>query len=459
VLQRELLRYDPVVVQNVSVVNSALEAAIERYRAATPGSAALHTKAAARLPAGVTSNVKYFPPYPVYLEKAQGAHVTDVDGREYIDYCLAFGPLIAGHGHPRVLDAVRAEVSRSGTLIFGGPGDLEHRLAERLAALLPSAAMVRFTSSGTEATLHATRLARGATGRSRIVKFEGHYHGVHDHVLWNLDRPLPQKAASDGIPGVIAAQTIVLPFGDVEALRATLEQETDIAAVIIEPIARGVLQPAPAFLAELRALTAKHGIVLIFDEIVVWPRVGLSGAQGRYGVTPDLTTLGKAVGGGLPLGALVGRADLLALMAPRSSRDEGDDRPYVFHGGTYNGTPAALAAGMATLNVLEEPGALDALNDRTESLRQGLRELASRRGLPMQVLGVGSVVDFYFTDATIKSSREIWASDLMRRRALDYDLLATGIYNAPVHRYHLSLAHTVDDLGRTLELMERSLAG
>src|SRR4029453_14994725 len=338
-------------------------------------SAALFARAASSLPAGVTSNVKFFPPYPIYLTRAKGSRVTDVDGREYVDYCLAFGPLLTGHGHPRVVDAIRAEIERAGTVIFGGPGDLELGLAERLRALLPSAEMVRFTSSGTEATLHATRLARGATGRSRIVKFEGHYHGMHDHVLWNLDRPLPPKAASDGIPGAIAAQTIVLPFGDLDAVRAALESDTDIAAVIVEPIARGVLQPDPAFLAGLRSLTSKHGVVLIFDEIVVWPRVGLSGAQGRYGVTPDLTTLGKAVGGGLPLGALVGRADLLSLTAPRTSRSDGDAPPCVFPGGTYNGAPVALASGMATITVLEERGAMEALDALADALRHGLREI------------------------------------------------------------------------------------
>ena len=251
----------------------------------------------------------------------------------------------------------------------------------------------------------------------------------------------------------------MLPFGDLDAVRAALESDTDIAAVIVEPIARGVLQPDPAFLAGLRSLTSKHGVVLIFDEIVVWPRVGLSGAQGRYGVTPDLTTLGKAVGGGLPLGALVGRADLLSLTAPRPSRSDGDARPYVFHGGTYNGTPVALASGMATLNVLEEPGAMEALDALADTLRHGLREIAVRRGVAVQVLGIGSIVDFYFTDSPIRSSREVWSSNLQRRRALDYDLLADGIYNAPVHRYHLSLAHTPDDVARTLALIDGSLAG
>jgi glutamate-1-semialdehyde 2,1-aminomutase len=435
----------------------ALATAVEAYRAATPGSAALYARAAERLPAGVTSNVKYFAPYPVYMARADGARVWDVDGREYVDYCLAFGPVITGHGHPRVVDAVTAELSRAGSFIFGAPTDLELRLAERVGALVASAEMVRFTSSGTEATLHALRLARGVTGRSRVVKFEGHYHGVHDHVLWNLDAPLPPRAASDGIPGATAQQTIVLPWNDEDAFRQAIDALDDVAAVIVEPVARGVLHPQPGFLRALRDESSRRGIVLVFDEVVVWPRVGLGGAQGLYGVTPDLTALGKAIGGGLPLGALVGRRDLLSLMAPRAARRAPDEQPYVFHGGTYNGTPIALAAGLATLNLLEEPGVLDALHRTADQLREGLIALAARTGQPIQVLGQGSVVDFYFSESRIESSRDVWRSDLTRRRALDYRLLAAGIYNAPAHRYHLSLAHSAADVAMTLDAIEKAL--
>lgn len=435
----------------------ALAHAIDEYRLATPGSAALFERAAARLPAGVTSNVKFFAPYPLYMTRGEGARLWDVDGREYVDYCLAYGPLLTGHGHPRVLEAVRSEIERSGTLILGAPSDLELRFADRIAGLLPSAEMVRFTSSGTEATLHALRLARGATGRSRVVKFEGHYHGVHDHVLWNLDQPLPPKPAADGIPAATAAQTVVLPWNDVEALTRGLDESDDVAAVIVEPVARGVLHPDPQFLRVLRDETARRGIVLVFDEVVVWPRVGLGGAQGLYGVTPDLTALGKAVGGGLPLGALAGRRDLMRLTVPRAGRPPDDAAPYVFHGGTYNGTPIALAAGLATLNILEEPGVIDALDARAAQLREGLTDLAARLGAPLQVLGRGSVVDVYFSETAIRTSRDVWRSDLARRRALDYRLLAAGIYNAPVHRYHLSLAHTEADIAVTLERVERAL--
>ncbi len=432
-----------------------LARAIETYRRATPGSAALYARAATRLPGGVTSNVKYFAPYPIYMTRAAGSRLWDVDGREYIDYCLGFGPLIAGHGHPRVLEAVRAEVDRAGTFIFGAPTDLELRFAERLTRHLPSAQMVRFTGSGTEATLHALRLARGATGRSRVIKFEGHYHGVHDHVLWNLDRALPAYAASDGIPPATAGQTIVLPWNDLAALQTGLGTD-DVAAVIAEPVARGVLHPDREFLAALRRETARRGIILIFDEVVTWPRLGLGGAQGRYSVAPDLTALGKALGGGLPLGALAGRRELMELMRPPASRDD-DSGIHVFHGGTHNGTPAALAAGLATLNVLEEPGVMEGVDARADQLRDGLRELASRYGVALQVLGQGSAVDFYFNATGIRSSREVWTSDLERRKALDYTLLTKGIFNSPVHRYHLSLAHTSSDLEMTLAMIGEAL--
>lgn len=433
--------------------SDGLSQAIEAYRRATPGSAALHARAAARLPGGVTSTVKYFPPHPVYAAAAEGSRLRDVDGREYVDYCLAFGPLVTGHGHPRVIDAVRAEVARMGTLLPGAPTELEVRLAERLARHLPSAEMVRFTSSGTEATMHALRLARGATGRTRVIKFEGHYHGVHDSVLWNLDRPLPPHPAGDGIT---AAGTIVVPWNDPDALAPALD-EPDIAAVVVEPVARGVLRPDAGFLQQLRRETARRGIVLIFDEVVVWPRLGLAGAQGAYGVTPDLTALGKALGGGLPLGAVAGRRALMELLTPPGARRDAD-RPYVFHGGTYNGTPAALAAGLATLNVLEEPGALESIDDTAARLRAGIREIAARRGAPIQVLGERSMVDFHFIDEPIRSSREIWRSDLVRRRAVDYRLLAAGVFNVPAHRYHLSLAHDGRDLDLTLSALDGALA-
>jgi glutamate-1-semialdehyde 2,1-aminomutase len=430
----------------------------DAYRRLTPKSADLYARASRRIPGGVTANVKFFPPYPIYMARAEGSKIYDVDGREYIDYCLAFGPLVAGHGHPRIQEAIRAELDRAGTTIFGAPSELEYRLAERLAALLPSAEMTRFTNSGTEATMDAIRIARGATGRSRLVKFEGHYHGVHDSVLMNIDRPGAAAPASDGIPTAVAAATLVLPFNDDAALEA-IETAEDVAAVILEPVARGAIEAERGFLTRLREITARRGIVLIFDEVVSWPRVALTGAQGLFGVTPDLTALGKAIGGGLPLGAVVGRRDLMSIVVPRDARrpEAGGAGPHVMHSGTYNGTPAALAAGLALLNLLQEDGVCAKLMAAGVEIRTALRDLFARLGREAQVIGVGAAFDFYFTPTPIRSSREIWASDLDTRRVLDYRLLERGIYNSPVHRFHLSLAHTSADLDRTVEEIERAL--
>ena len=417
----------------------------------TPESHALFDRARRLLPGGVTSSVKFFPPYPIYVRRAHGSVLEDVDGREYIDYCLGFGPLVAGHGHPRVMAAIRAELERAGTTLFGAPSELELALAERLCRLLPSAEQIRFAGSGTEATLAALRLARAATGRSRIAKFEGHYHGGHEAVLMNVDAPLPPRPSSSGIPDTVQQATLVLPFNDCDGLR-TLEDEEDVAAVIVEPVARGVIQPDPLFLQELRRITTARGIVLVFDEVIAWPRVGLRGAQGLYGVVPDLTALGKAIGGGLPLAALAGRRDLMELLAPPKAPRRAD-APYVFHGGTYNGTPIALAAGLAVLDLLEDPSEFERLMSLGETLREGLARVFAEHGIDAQVIGRGAAADFYFTGEPIRSSRQVWASDLARRRRLDAALLARGVYNAPAHRWHLSLAHTDTDLARSLDAL------
>jgi glutamate-1-semialdehyde 2,1-aminomutase len=431
------------------------------FRRVTPASRALYERAWQRIPGGVSSNVKFFPPYPIFMSRAAGSKIYDVDGREYIDYCLAFGPLIAGHGAPSILEAIRTEIERSGTTIFGTPSAAEIALAERLAGLIPSAEMTRFTSSGTEATMHALRIARAATGRPKIVKFEGHYHGVHDAVLVNLDGPVPRTPASDGIPAAVLDDTIVVPFGDAASVARLLADDPRIGAVIVEPIARGAIQPDPRFLHDLRTVTRAHGAVLIFDEIVTWPRVGLGGAQGLYGVTPDLTALGKALGGGLPVGAVVGRRDLMSITAPPASRADAPAgiftsaaEPYVFHGGTYNGTPSGLAAGLALLDMLQQEGAMPRLLKAGERMRGALADLFARREIPAQVIGTGAVFDFYFTENAIRSSRDIWSSNLDARRALDYRLLVAGIYNSPLHRFHLSLAHSDSDLERTLRIVE-----
>jgi glutamate-1-semialdehyde 2,1-aminomutase len=429
----------------------------ETYRELTRASRAAWERACGRIPGGVSSNVRFFEPYPLFMERAAGSKIYDVDGREYIDYCLAFGPLVAGHGHPRIMQAIREELDRRGTVIFGAPTTLELTLAERLARLIPSAEMVRFTNSGTEATLHAIRLARGVTGRSRLVKFEGHYHGGHDAVLIGLDASRPPQPANDGIPPRILDATVVLPFNDAQALTA-LEIADDVAAVIVEPVARGAIASEPAFLKELRAITARRGIVLIFDEVVSWPRGSLGGAQAELGVTPDLTTLGKAIGGGLPMGAVAGAKRIMSHYAPKGARAGGEPTPYVFHGGTYNGTPMALAAGLALLDLLEEPGVYAGLLRSAEQMRGALAELFTRRGVAAQVIGRGAAFDFYFTERPIRSLREMWESDLALRERVDYRLFERGIYNSPLHRFHVSLAHSSSDFEQTLLAIDSAIS-
>ena len=359
----------------------------DAYLARTRGSKAAWERSRQRIPGGVTSNVRYFPPYPIYMTRGEGARLWDVDGHEYIDYCQAFGPQIAGHGHPRVTGGhhrrARAQLGRRSS---AHPRRSSSHCAERLTSLIPSAEMVRFTNSGTESTMHALRVARGLTGRSRIVKFEGHYHGVHDSVLFNLDGPLPQKATNDGIPESVAA---------VDDGRAVQRSRCHPASVCRtrrhrrghRRAHRTGRDPAAAdFLRLLRDLTTRAGALLIFDEVVVWPRVGLGGAQGLFGITPDLTALGKAIGGGLPLAALVGRREALMEVEPRSARGQRSGA-YVFHGGTYNGTPAALAAGQAVLDLLQEPGALDRLFAAGQQLRDGLTRLFTGLDVDAQVIG------------------------------------------------------------------------
>ena len=424
----------------------------------TPRSREAWRRASARVPAGVTSNVRYFPPHPVFMERAHGARLWDVDGREYLDYCLAFGPQIAGHGHPHVLDAIAREIARAGTTIFGAPTTLEMGMADRLARLLPSAEMVRFTNSGTEATMHALRLARGVTGRTRVIKFEGHYHGVHDAVLFNLDRPLPRAPANDGIPPETQAHTTVLPFNDLAALEAAFEDPRDLAAVIVEPIARGVIEPDRGFLERLRSSHAPS-----------WSRPHLRRGRGvaagrsvwragtvRNRARPDGArkgTRGRPAAGGRGRHA---RSDA----GNRAARRAHERRRLVrLHGGTYNGTPIALAAGHAVLDLLEDPGTWTRLQAIGQTLRDGLAGTCRAAGIDAQVIGRGALADFYFTASPIRSSREIWTSDLDRRRRVDYALLADGVFNVPLHRWHVSLAHTEHDVAWSLERLAAALAG
>ncbi|MGQ9587931.1 MAG: aspartate aminotransferase family protein, partial [Thermoplasmata archaeon] len=358
---------------------------VAEYKARTRKSAEWFERAQKHLPGGVTGNVKFYSPYPVYLKSAKGSHVWDLDGNEYIDYMLCFGPLILGHAHPKVVEAIRKQLERDGTQIFGAPHELEARMAERLKRIFSFADSVRFTNSGLEATLHALRAAKGFKGKSRIAKFEGAYHGGYDEVLVSLTPAIESagpESSPSSVPGSLGTsqstlQNVqVLPYNDIEStVRILRAHKDDLAAVIMEPVQRGFVVPDVEFLRTVRETTRELGIVLIFDEVMSGFRMdGLGGAATTYGIDPDMICLGKIIGGGFPCGAFMGKKEIMDVVNPVTRPK---DRR-VFHGGTFNGHPTILAAGMATLDVLEDPKTYPNLNRTSDKLRDGFNDLFAR---------------------------------------------------------------------------------
>lgn len=441
----------------------------------TAGSAELHEEAANYLPGGVTANIKYFDPYPIAMESASGARMKDVDGNRYIDYNLCYGALMLGHGDPRVKKAVLEQLNRMGTTVFGTPHRLEMDMARTLVGLYPGIDTVRFTNSGLEATLLAIRLAMAWTGRPKLAKFEGHYHGGYDQVLISVN---PDRRSADqlptahpdsrGIPDYYLENTVVLPFNDLDGTEAILRRHGhELAAVIIEPVQGGFIPPKMEFLKGLRELTRACGALLIFDEVKTGFRVGLSGAQGRYGVIPDLTALGKVLGGGFPVGAVGGRKEIMDICAPSpraadilSIGSQGKGRAAsdtLFHSGTYNGHPTVLAAGMATIEALRRPGVYAEVEKATEDLRAGMEEILRRYGIPGQTVGVGSIFNLVLGEDPVSQVQDILRSELPLRRRIDYALLDQGIYVKPLNRFSLSTAHTPDVIEETLDRFERGV--
>ena len=434
---------------------------IAEYKARTRKSAEWFERASKHLPGGVTGNVKFYSPYPVYAKRALGAHLWDLDGNEYIDYMLCFGPLILGHGHPRILQAIQGQLERDGTPIFGAPHELEALMAERLKKIFPFADLVRYTNSGLEATLHALRIAKAVTRRRRIAKFEGAYHGSFDEGVVSLSpsladagpaaspRPVP---GSYGTPEEILRDTIVLPFNDVGNTERILRaHRRELAAVIIEPVQRGFLTADREFIRALRETTADLGIPLIFDEIMSGFRMEkLGGYQTVAGVDPDILCLGKVIGGGFPCGAFLGKREILDAVNPVARGKE----ERVFHAGTFNGHPTVLAAGMATLDVLAEPGTYPRLNGITDRLRDGLNELFERIGFEAQALGPGSTFTVLFAKGPIRSYRDAARADAKKREAFDFGLLARGIHLHPDKPFYTCTEHTKADVDATLEVAE-----
>ena len=410
------------------------------------------------IPGGVNSPVRAFASVgaePLFIERAEGARVYDSDGRAYIDYVGSWGPMIAGHAHPEVLKAVQETAARG--LSFGAPTELETRMAQRLCELVPSMDQVRMVNSGTEATMSAVRLARGYTGRNRILKFEGCYHGHVDSLLVKagsgaLTLGVPN---SPGIPAALAELTLTVAFNDLEAVRNALrEYGEDIACLIVEPVAGNMncVAPAPGFLQGLREACDEHGVVLIFDEVMTGFRVALGGAQAHYGVTPDLTTLGKIIGGGMPVGAFGGRREIMKQLAPEGP---------VYQAGTLSGNPVAMAAGLATLEIISQPGFHEQLEARTSELTRGLRQQAQQAGIPMITNQVGAMFGIFFSDqAEVSSFAHVSACDTERFARFFRGMLAEGVYLAPsaFEAGFVSSAHGEAEIRETIAAAGQVLA-
>jgi len=416
----------------------------------------LFARAQAVMPGGVSSPVRAYravggdPPVIAY---GRGARVYDVDGNEYIDYVCAYGPLVLGHAPPEVADAVAAAVRR-GTA-YGATSELEIELAEMICAAVPSVEMVRFVNSGTEATMSALRLARAYTGRSKVVKFEGGYHGHADGLLVQAGSGQATLSLPDspGVPASYASETLVAPYNGLESVRRLFEERGhEIAAVIVEPVAgnMGVVPPAPGFLQGLRELTAQYGALLVFDEVITGFRLRYGGAQDIFGVRPDITCLGKIIGGGLPVGAYGGRREVMEMVAPLGP---------VYQAGTLSGNPLAMAAGIATLRVLQQGAVYQRLEVASVYLEDGLRRAAEEAEVPVRINRAGSMQTMFFTASPVADYEGARTSDTGRYAAYFRGMLDAGVFLAPsqFEAMFVSLAHTDADIEATIEAARGAL--
>ena len=421
-------------------------------------SADLFTQAQKHIPGGVNSPVRAFKSVggtPLFFKHAEGAYVIDEDDQRYVDYVGSWGPMILGHSHPDVLDAVRQQLQHG--LSYGAPTAMESEMADLVCSLVPSMEMVRMVSSGTEATMSAIRLARGFTGRDSIIKFEGCYHGHSDSLLVKAGSGLLTQGmpSSAGVPADFAKHTLTLPFNDLQAVADRLaEVGPQVACIIVEPVAGNMncVPPAPGFLQGLRTLCDEHGVVLIFDEVMTGFRVALGGAQAYYDVKPDLSTFGKIIGGGMPVGCFGGKREIMHCIAPLGP---------VYQAGTLSGNPLAMAAGLTTLKLISRPGFHDELSAYTARLLTGLQQRADAADIPFTTTQVGGMFGLYFTSTPqIVTFEDVMSSDAERFKRFFHLMLEGGVYLAPsaFEAGFTSIAHGDAELKITLDAAEKAFA-
>jgi len=422
---------------------------VKDYVLKTPKSKILHERARNVLPAGVSYGIRYFEPYPFYTAKAKGSKLYDVDGNEYVDFWLGHTALILGHGPPSVMSAVRKQLEK-GTH-YGTSHGLEVELAEQVMKMVQGAEMIRFTNSGTEANMYATRLARAYTGKSKIAKFEGGWHGGYDALQVSVKYPynIPESA---GLTMGATQDTIVLPFNDLEGTKARLKKQP-AAAIIIEPVlgSGGGVPAEKDFLKGLREFCDETGILLIFDEVITGFRLAPGGAQEFYRVRPDITVFGKILGGGFPVGAFCGREEIMERLNTLVYK-----RPhYAFHGGTFAANPITMTAGLATLKLLEDGQLIGDLNRTGERIRKQLREIFEGHGQEVQITGAGSIFNVHFTKELVNNATAAYKAD--REKLVQYDLalIANGVFFLPTHNGVLCTAHSKADIEKLLHETEK----
>jgi glutamate-1-semialdehyde 2,1-aminomutase len=404
------------------------------------------------LPGGVSSPVRAIKPYPFYTKRANGSKITDIDGNEYIDYVMGYGPLLLGHNHPAIKEAVIKQLPDG--WLYGTPTELEVTLAKEIIKLYPSIDMVRFVSTGTEATMGALRAARGFTGKNKFIKIEGGFHGAHEAALVKAGSGATTLGTPDsaGVPKDFTKNTLQVPFNDIEAMTAAIDAyKDDVAAVIIEPVLGniGPILPKKGYLKDIRAVTRENDVVLIFDEVITGFRLAMGGAQEYYGVTPDMTTLGKILGGGFHIGVIGGKREIMENISPAGA---------VYQAGTFNGSPISMTAGLAVVKTLRNENVHEKVNKAGDSMRSGLSDVITDLGLDYSVSGIGSMFKVFFGDMPY-NYQDALKCDKEKFNVFFKKMLADGIF-LPPSQYEtnfLSLAHSQDDIDKTIEAYRRNL--